>query len=551
MKSFSKEIRAYALKNAIEYGEVNEKNVLTKLFQYGLNKEDIKKVMPEIAKIASEVNGMHNSVREKEFEELKGIIKERVEKEKTLPELRNIRGEVVTRFAPEPSKYLHLGHALTCLISYTYAKNYKGRFLIRFEDCNPEKVSQEYVDSNLEDLKNYLKVEYDEIKFISDDMELMYSYAKRMIEADKAYICTCDRETMQNLRHEGKECECRRKSHVQDNLNKWKKFLEGFYAPGTAVLRFKGDMQSNNHVMRDSVLFRGIDKEHFRHGRRYKVWPMYDFYSAIEDSIMGVTHVLRSAEFDLRVELQEDIKKILGLKTQEFIQYGRFNVIGAETQGRTIRESIANGEYEGWDDPRLVTLKALRRRGISREVLLELINKIGLSKKQINIDFAMLASISRKLLDMKVNRYYFVENPVHLEIKKMPKIKEIEVKLHPDKPFVRKIRIGDKIMISRKDYDSFKGNEVRLMNLFNINLKEGNRAEVSDLENNSRIQKIQWVSIGMPVKIKMDDASWTSGIAEQDIANLKIGEVIQFERFGFVRLDRIVNGVYEFWFSHK
>ncbi|MEK6927800.1 MAG: glutamate--tRNA ligase [Nanoarchaeota archaeon] len=551
MKDFSKEIKAYVLRSSIEFGEVDEKKVLTKLFQYGLDKKDIPEVMKEISKSVAHVHVMSAGQKEKEFESLKGIIKERVEKEKTLPELKNVSGKVVTRFAPEPSKYMHLGHAIACLINYTYAKKYNGKFIIRFDDCNPEKVSKEYVDSNLDDLNKYLEVKYDEVKFLSDDMSLFYSYAKDMINKGFAYMCTCEREHMQNLRHDGKECECRKKSNIKVTLEKWDKFLEGFYAPGTAVLRFRGNMSADNQVMRDPVLFRLSDKEHFRQGNKYRVWPMYDFYSAVGDSLLGITHVMRTAEFDLRVELQEEIKKILGLKTQEFVQYGRVNVIGAETQGRTIRESIVNGEYEGWDDPRLMTLKALKRRGISKDVFVELINHIGLAKKQVNIDFAMIASISRKLLDLKVNRYYFVANPVELEIKGMPNIKEVEVKMHPDKPFMRKIRIGNKIIISKADYDSYLGKEVRLMNLFNMRINSKDKAEFTELENNPKIQKIQWVSIGLPVKIKMDDASWLEGMGEQDIANLKIGEVIQFERFGFVRLDKVVNGVYEFWFSHK
>jgi len=361
-------------------------------------------------------------------------------------------------------------------------------------------------------------------------------------------MCFCDRDTMQNLRHEGKGCNCR-SSSVQDNKKNWKKFLEGFYAPGTATLRYTGDMSANNQVLRDPVLFRSMDAEHYRQGTKYKVWPMYDFYNPIEDSLMGVTHILRSNEFDVRVELHDQLRNLFGLNNQETVQFGRFNVIGAEMSGRDIREKVKSGEYLGWDDPRLGTLPALERRGIDKDVLIELINHIGLSKKQIQIDFAMIASISRKLLDKKVNRYFFVADPVELQVQKMPDIKEVDAKLHPDKPFVRKLRVGKSIFISKEDFEELKGKEIRLMNLFNIKL--GDKPVFTGEENNPKLQKIHWVSTSLPARILMDNATWVEGLAEQEIANIKIGEVVQFERFGFCRLDAVKNGMYEFWFSHK
>ena len=548
MNDFSKEIRAYALKNAIEFRRAEPKSILSKLFQFGLQKDDIKEVMSIVEKNVDQINSMPNDEKEKEFQSLKHLIKEHVEKEKKLPELKNVSGEVVTRFPPEPSKYLHFGHALACLINYTYAKKYNGKFVVRFEDCNPEKCSQEYADVILRDLKDYLEVKIDSIRYISDDMHLFYDYAEKLIEKGKAFMCFCDRDTMQNLRHEGKGCNCR-SSSVQDNKKNWKKFLEGLYAPGTATLRYTGDMSANNQVLRDPVLFRSMDAEHYRQGTKYKVWPMYDFYNPIEDSLMGVTHILRSNEFDVRVELHDQLRNLFGLNNQETVQFGRFNVIGAEMSGRDIREKVKSGEYLGWDDPRLGTLPALERRGIDKDVLIELINHIGLSKKQIQIDFAMIASISRKLLDKKVNRYFFVADPVELQVQKMPDIKEVDAKLHPDKPFVRKLRVGKSIFISKEDFEELKGKEIRLMNLFNIKL--GDKPVFTGEENNPKLQKIHWVSTSLPARILMDNATWVEGLAEQEIANIKIGEVVQFERFGFCRLDAVKNGMYEFWFSHK
>ena len=549
MKDFSKEIRAYALKNAVEFGKCEVGRILPKLFQHGLDKADIKKIIPVVNSIVKEVNSLKAGEREKEFEKYKGLVKENEHIEREgLPEIEiGDKKNVVTRLAPEPSKYLHLGHAISFLLNYLYAKKNNGKCLIRFEDTNPDKVSQEYVDMALDDIRNYLEIKDGGVKYISDDMELLYEYADKLIKIGKAYICFCEREKMQDLRHKGIECECRKKAK-ESNMKEWKEFIKGKYAKGEAVLRIKGDMKSQNHVMRDSVIFRMSDSVHYRHGKKYKVWPTYDFYS-IEDSLMGVTLILRSNEFDLRVELQEYIKDLLGLKKQTVVQYGRFNVADFTTKGREIRELIDSGEISGWDDPRLITLRALKRRGITKEAIYQLTNEVGLSKHQVNLDFDMIAAINRKIIDKTAERYSFVEAPVELKIGKMPKIKEVEVLVHPDRKETRKIKIG-RIFISEKDYDNLKGGEIRLIHLFNVQL--GDKTEFTSTENKN-IQKINWVSEGVKAKILMENGKWIFGLAESAVKKLKVGEEIQFERFGFVRFDcyNKKEDAYEFWFSHQ
>lgn len=552
MKDFSYEIKAYALKNGIEHGKADAGKIVSKLFQHGLDKKDVKKIMPEIARIVKEANSIKD--KEKEFGKYKKYVKEKEEeKEKDLPEI-DVSGikEIVTRMAPEPSKYNHLGHALTFLINYIYAKKYNGKCLLRFEDTNPEKVSQEYVDVMKEDIIEYLGIKPDGIRFVSDDMKILYDYAEKLVEMEKAYICFCDREKMQNYRHEGKECECRKKK-LKDNIKEWKNFLAGKYGEGECVLRIKGDMKSNNHVMRDSVIFRIVDKKHYKQGSKYKAWPMYDFYNPIEDSLMNVSLILRSNEFDMRVELQDYIKDLLKLKKQRIVQYGRFNVMEFTTKGREIREMIDSGKLIGWDDPRLITLKALKRRGIVKEAFYELVKQIGLSKNQVNLDFDMIASINRKLIDEKANRFSFVENPVELKIKNAPKINSIEIPIHPDKSEKRKIEIGNHIYISKEDFDKFKGKEVRLLHLFNIKLS-GKESKFTS-EENKNIQKINWVSNPVNVKVMMPNGIWKEGFADSGIKELRVDDLIQFERYGFARLDKISKKgkelVYEFWFAHK
>lgn len=542
-------IRAYAAKNAIEFGKADSGRILPKLFQHGLEKKDIGSVMPQINKIVDEINKLDKEQIQEIAEELKEFVKEREEKEKTLPELPNaVQGKVITRMSPEPSKYLHLGHALNFLINYIYAQKYGGKCLLRFDDANPEKVKKEYIEMMEDDLINYLAIKHNGLRFVSDDIELMYKYAEKIIESDKAYMCFCDREKMQDLRHNGKECPCRKESKAK-TLELWFKFIAGKYKDGEAVLRFKGNMQDNNQVMRDPVIFRCVKAKHYKHGTKYKVWPMYDFYTPIEDSIMGVTHILRSNEFEQRVPLHDEIKSLLGLKKQTVMQYGRFNVIDATTKGREIRDAIEAGEYIGWDDPRLVTLKALKRRGIKKEVFYNMIEQLGLKKQEANIDFDAIAAISRKLIDKDTNRYYFVPNPKTYKIK--TDIKEVKIPIHPDKKETRTVNIGDEINVSVDDVKGHYGKELRLLHLFNIKVPQrGNKAEITSVENKP-IPKVQWVSEGVNVKVLMDDAKWISGLGEKALKDLEVGEVVQFERYGFVKLDKKTKEGLEFWFTHK
>ena len=551
-KKWKQRIIGNALYNSIKYGKALPEKVLQSLFKEGLKKQDIKEIMPLIKKEVDRINSLSEEKRKKEFEKFEEKFEE-IEKEKEkksrreMPELKDVKeGQIITRIAPEPSKYNHIGHAFSFLLNYYYAKKYKGKCKLRFEDCNPEKVSQEYVDAMKEDVLKYLGIQVSSIKFVSDDIPKLYRYAEKLIEKGNAYMCDCKKEEISKLRREGKECSCRYKD-IEKNLEEWKKFIGGRIRK-KVILRLKGNMLSDNGVMRDPILFREIKKEHYRHGRKYKVWPTYDFYNAIEDSMMNVTHIFRSNEFALRNELQNYLRELLGLKKPEIIQYGRINVLGAITKGREIREKIEKKEYLGWDDPRLMTLRALKRRGIVKETFYELIKKIGLNQQQSNLDFEFLASINRKIIDKEAERYSFCKEPIKLNLREIP-IKEVFVKIHPEKNKKRKIKVKG-IYISREDFENYEGKEVRLMHLFNVKLKKDS-VIITGTEN-KKIPKINWVSDFVNVRILMDNAEWISGIAEIAIKNLKLGQIIQFERFGFCRFDRINEmGEYEFWFTHR
>ncbi|MBW2971257.1 glutamate--tRNA ligase, partial [Candidatus Woesearchaeota archaeon] len=329
-------ILKYALQNAVRYdGKAQPGAVMGKVFSE-LKVKDKKELAKKVQQIIRDVNKLKLDEQKAKLEKLAPELLEKKKKEekKELPELKNaVKGKVVTRLPPEPSKYNHIGHAMSFLINYLYAKKYEGKCILRFEDTNPLKATQAFVDAMTTDVLDYLDIKPDKVVFASDDLPMLYKYAERLIENGKAYVCSCKQDKMRELRHCGKCCPCRENS-VKENFDKWKKMLDREYKEGEVVLRLKGDIESCNHCMRDPVIFRIVFAEHYRQKNKYCVWPMYDFENAIEDSVNGVTYILRSNEFGtMRIELQNHIKELLGLSKQVIIHYGRFNITGATTQG--------------------------------------------------------------------------------------------------------------------------------------------------------------------------------------------------------------------------
>ena len=381
----------YALQNAVKYnGKANPEALIGKILR---EKPELKNNLNEVKKLIQEAVNKVNSMKiEEQLKELNKLapelLEEKKEEKKDLKELKGaVKGKLITRIPPEPSKYPHLGHALSFLINYVYAKKYNGKCYLRYEDANPEKVSKEYVDEMEYDLKKYLGIKPTKTLFVSDHMEKMYEYALELINNGEAYVCSCIQETMRDLRHKGEDCWCRHRNQ-DDNLNDWKSMLKKKFKEGEKILRLKIDMTNVNHVMRDPVIFRICLTKHYRKGNKYSVWPTYDFYNVIEDNMIGVNYILKSNEFGtMRTELQNHLRKLLNFPIPLEFQYGRFNVNDKISKGREIKDLIKEGKVNGWDDPRLITLKALRRRGIVKETYYELIKEVGLSRTETNLDF--------------------------------------------------------------------------------------------------------------------------------------------------------------------
>ncbi|MEM4271771.1 MAG: glutamate--tRNA ligase [Candidatus Pacearchaeota archaeon] len=550
---FSKEIRAYALKNAIEFGKADAKKILPKLFQHGLKKEEIQDIMPKIMEIVEEINSSSANERLEDFKKFQGFVKEKSEeKERELPELPDISENMVFRLAPFPSGALHIGNAKTYLLNALYAEKYNAKTILVFDDTigSEEKQIVPEAYSLIREAFDWLGVKYDkEIIYKSDRLQIYYDYAEKLISLDKAYVCKCSVETLRKNREKGVECKCRSAS-IEDNIENWKKMFKA--KPGKMVLRIKTDMKHPNPAFRDRVLFKIADREHPRVGKKYRVWPTLEMTWAVDDYLLGITHIIRGNDLMIETEMEKYIWDIFGWKHPATIHVGMVRIEGAEAKisKSKAQKEVKSGEFIGWDDPRTWSIQSLKRRGILKEAIREFVREIGLNKQDIIIPIESLYAINRKIIDMDADRYSFVKEPVKLEIANMPLIKEIEAPVHPDKQETRKVKIGSEIFISGEDFKKFKGKRIRLIHLYNIELDDKSGFASEEIEEG--IPKINWVSENVNAKILMPDGKWVSGIAEKNIENLKEGQIIQFERFGFVRFDRVnEKGEYEFWFAHK
>ena len=479
------------------------------------------------------------------------------------PELKNAeQGKVITRFPPEPNGYPHIGHAKAAIINSEYAKMYGGKFILRMDDTNPEAERMEYHAAIKVGLE-WLGIEIDTVKNTSDDMELFYEKGEELINSGKAYVCTCKREDISKNRRERKACKCSNEN-LDKNKKNWIK-MQNKFKSGEAIVRFRGDMKADNAVMRDPVLFRIIDEKHYTLDRKYRIWPSYDFAVAIEDSIDGVTHAFRSKEFELREEIINAILDALNMRKPYQGFFSRLEFKGMPISKRIIKPLIEEGKVSWYDDPRLPTLEALRRRGIKPEAIKKFIMSLGLTKANTLAPFDALESFNRKFVDAKSRRMFMVSDPKKLTVTNLP-VSSVEIPNHPINDLgKRTIKIDGNFYISGEDLQNIKERmQIRLLGLGNIIVKKINtelEGEFTEGENETDIPKIQWVAQNTAHKIKMiipkklfngeefneESLEELEVYTESDYLKLKEGEEIQFVRFGYCRKDSQNQAI----FTHK
>ncbi len=544
MGQLENDIKKFVLANAFSHGgKAQTGAIIGKLISAGtISKANITKTKPTIDKIIKDIGKLSLTKQEAE---LKKIYPQFFNKEKEKPHLKELPnaviGKVVTRMPPGVSKYPHIGHSISFLINYMYAKKYKGKCYLKVDDTNPDKDAKEYVSALKKDFLDYLDVKPTSTLYASDTIPALYKLASQLIKRKKAYVCECPREKVSKLRRTGEPCNCRSNS-VKVNLEKWKKMLSGDYAAGKITLRLKIDLESKNSAMRDPAIFRINKAPHYKQKKKYAVWPLYDFASIYGDVKLGVTHVLRSSEFgSFRIELQSYICDLFKWKKPTFIHYGRTSIRGGIVQGREILKLVKEGKVSGWDDPQLLTLRALRRRGIVKETYYELVKVIGLSMAPSNIEWVEVAAINRKFVDPLANRYFFISSPVKLKVAGVPK--EAKLKTHPDKPKTRPIKVSTTIYIDKSDFTKYRNKQIRLKGLGNLTLKK-----TAELAPSAEAQTIHWVSEpNTKIQILMPNNKWVKGRGEPLIGKVKPKDIVQFERFGFVKCE----AKNRFIFTHK
>jgi glutamyl-tRNA synthetase len=450
---------------------------------------------------------------------------------------------------------------------------YKGKFLLRFEDTDPKvkKPVLEFYDRIREDL-DWLKCKADEEYIQSDRLPLYYEYAERLLREGNAYVCECQPEKFRKKALSRKACDCR-ELPATENLKRWRRMLEGGYAEGEAVVRVKTDLAHPNPAVRDWPALRIIDTEKYPHprvGSKYRVWPLYNMAAGVDDHLMGITHVIRGKEHLTNQVRQEYMYRHLGWKYPEAIHYGRLKITGAFLSKSKIIMGIVVGEYSGFDDPRLATFAALRKRGITPEAIKKMIIDVGPKPVDVTLSWENLYSYNRKLLDPQCDRYFFVAEPFALKVRNLPKVFNVKLPMHPEKPergfrqYTVALKKGEFVVtfwISRNDVDKMEvGKVVRLMELFNITIgaRYGDSVDASFLSESyedvrkTKAQLIHWIPMNeaYSCQVVMPDASVNMGFAESACKKLKPDTVIQFERFGFVRVDKN-DAKLTAYFAHK
>ena len=390
---------------------------------------------------------------------------------------------VQTRFPPEPNGYLHIGHAKSVILNSGLAKEYNGKFNLRFDDTNPTKEKTEFVESIIEDVK-WLGADWeDRLFFASNYFQQMYECAVLLIKKGKAFVCdlTADqiREYRGDFNNPGKESPYRNRS-IEENLQLFEEMKEGKYADGEKVLRAKIDMASPNINMRDPVIYRVAHMHHHNTGDKWCIYPMYDFAHPIEDSIEHITHSICTLEFEDHRPLYDWVVKECEFENPpRQIEFAKMYLTNVITGKRYIKKLVEDKIVDGWDDPRLVTIAALRRRGYTPESIRRFVELAGVSKADNSIDSAMLEYCLREDLKLKKSRVMAILDPVKLVIDNYPEgqIEELDApnNMENEELGSRKIPFGRELYIEREDFMEeppkkyfrlFPGNEVRLMNAY-------------------------------------------------------------------------------------
>ena len=535
-------IRHLALQNSYQYaGKGQAGSVISRIMG---SREDLRQygkfIAPLVAKEVANANAMAES---EGLESIKSILENEapdlLEKKvqtrrEGLPELPNLGDKKpVLRFAPNPNGPLSFGHSRGLVINGQYAKELDGELILRFDDTDTtvKPPMMEAYDSIPKQQEWLCGFPAHRIVIASERMEYYHEYAKKMIEGGFGYVCTCSAESFREFRVSMKSCPCRENT-IDENLVRWQKMNdEEGYMPGDAVLRVKTDMELKNPALRDWPAARIQTNPHPRVGNRWRVWPLLDFQSAIEDHLQGVTHIIRGKDLMDSTRKQTLLYEHFGWKYPETIYWGRVKVheFGAFSTSQ-MKKDISAGVFDGWDDPRLPTLSALSRRGIRPESLRAFWIELGLTQKDISVPLSTLYSHNTKAIDPTAPRLAFVRNAYPIKLNgDYPKTGTISSHSDTDMP-LRNYSIDEGVWIEQED----SGKAIRLKDLCDID-ELGN---VESIDRSDKRSVVHWVAGGSPSTLTIangQDIVTVEGILEEH--NHPVGTILQLERIGYAIIE--------------
>jgi glutamyl-tRNA synthetase len=502
------------------------------------------------------------------------LVKEKPKTERVLPPLPNADKypKIVTRFSPNPDSVLHLGNTRAVILSHDYARKYGGTFILRFEDTDPrlKKAALQYYELIRQDMK-WLDCSWDQEYLQSDRLETYYQYAEELIRKSGAYVCECKAEDFKQLVEAGQPCPCRGNS-PEENLTRWRGMLDGEYMEGEAVVRVKTDLDHPNPAVRDWPALRVIDTVKYPHprvGSKYRVWPLYNMACGVDDHLMTISHVIRGKEHLTNMERQKYLYRHLGWQYPDAIHYGRLHLIGMELSKSKMMRALEEGVYSDLSDPRLGTLLALRRRGITPQALRGVVYEVGPRPVDATISWENIYAANRKIIDPIARRFFFIDNPVPLSVNGVKNGRTVKIPAHPDRPEmgVRELAVDVKngecrLLVSEGDLDILKpGNIVRLMDLFNLKVSQASREAVTgELHSDTYVEArkanaplIHWLPTqqNCATTVVMPTAEKVRGLSEPALATCPVNEIIQLVRFGFGRVDAVDEPSVTVYFAHQ
>jgi glutamyl-tRNA synthetase len=559
--------RKYALENALKHGKANPGAVIGKVMAEGgdLVRPRAKEVPALAQAVIAEVNALSPEAMKEAFAEFEGTLVQRakIEREGPLRPLPNAtKGKVVLRLAPNPSGPPHFGHGRGMVITDEYRRMYDGKFILRFDDTDttvkpPWMPAYEMFP---ETVKWLCRAPPDKVIFASDHMEQYVDWALELIRRGGGYVCECVGDAFRDRKEQGLPCP-HRDQEKDTNEAKFRRMVDGGYRRGSAVLRVKTDIAHKDPAMRDWVAFRIAEEPHPRLTKlgkpQYSAWPLLDFQSAIDDHMEGVTHIIRGKDLRDSTGKQEFLYQHLGWTYPETMYWGRVSVHEFGKFSKSLlNKAIEAGEFTGWDDPRLPTFPALRRRGFTPEGIRNFWLSFGITEKDIAASILTLEAENRKIVEPIAHRYFFVAQPKEVHIEGVGSL-HAKPSLLPDKPDagVRDITIADgKILLSAQDANE---GPLRLKDLGNITLS-GVRAtyDGNDLAwaRANKAPIIHWVPATNALRATLvtPDNERVEGAAEPALANEPVGAHVQLERVGFARVDeKRADGSIVLYFTHK